>query len=176
MEQTVAVLPYDPEWPRKFEAEREILEPILAPWLSEGIHHIGSTAVPGLSAKPVLDMMAGVRDLRAAEQAIEPLQAIGYLHSPHRPRALWFRKPGTDDYAERTHHLHLTEPGSDLWQERLAFRDALRENDALREEYEQLKLRLASDSEEVARYTEQKRPFVVRVLATKGVVLTPRWP
>ena len=57
------VVPYDSEWPRRFDEERALLQPVLAPWLEGGIHHIGSTAIPGIAAKPEIDMMAGVRDL-----------------------------------------------------------------------------------------------------------------
>ena len=60
------VVPYDPEWPRLFEAERARLEAVLAPWLERGIHHIGSTAVPGLAAKPIIDMIAGVPGLSSS--------------------------------------------------------------------------------------------------------------
>jgi GrpB-like predicted nucleotidyltransferase (UPF0157 family) len=56
----IAVVPYDPEWPRRFEGERALLEQVLAPWLEDGIHHVGSTAIPGLAAKPIIDMVAGV--------------------------------------------------------------------------------------------------------------------
>ena len=118
----VHVAAYDPGWPGRFEAEQAILEQVLAPWLCGGIHHIGSTAVPGLAAKPVLDMIAGVRDLDQAAAAIGVLSRLSYAHAPHRPRALWFCKPASAGAARHAHHLHLTEPGNDLWQERLAFR------------------------------------------------------
>lgn len=112
----VRVLPYDPRWPVRFDQKRAVLERLLAPWLSAGVHHIGSTSVPGLAAKPVIDMIAGVDDLAAAEAAVPVLEGRGWVHAFHRPRALWFHK-GT---AERpTHALHPTEPalteGSGRW-------------------------------------------------------------
>ncbi len=172
---SINVVAYDPEWPRRFEAERERLAGVLAPWLSGGFQHIGSTAVPGLSAKPIIDMMAGVRDLTEAQDAVAVLAAHGYGHAFHRPRALWFFTP---DIAQRelcTHGLHLTEPGSDLWQERLAFRDALRADPVLRDEYQALKLRLATaHGDDLAGYTANKRDFVARVLADAGISLRPR--
>jgi GrpB-like predicted nucleotidyltransferase (UPF0157 family) len=134
---------YDPDWPRRFDRERTLLERVLAPWLFGGVHHIGSTAVPGLVAKPIIDMMAGVRDFVAARAAISVLSGQGYAHAPHRPEAYRFSKPPSPNWYECTHHLHLTEPGSDLWRERLAFRDALRADPALRDEYQALKERLA---------------------------------
>jgi GrpB-like predicted nucleotidyltransferase (UPF0157 family) len=169
----VDVVAYDPRWPEQFEAERAVLERVLAPWLAGGIHHIGSTAIPGLAAKPVLDMIAGVRDLGQASEAIAPLRAVGYEHAPHRPRALWFYQPPSAAESGHTRHLHLTEPGSDLWQERLAFRDALRTDSQLAERYQQLKLRLAGTAGGIGSYTSGKRAFVAGVLAGAGIALRP---
>lgn len=168
----IAVVDYDPHWPLSFEAERAELDRLLAPWLADGVHHIGSTAIAGLSAKPIIDMMAGISDLSAARAAIPVLEEHGYRHAPHRAEALWFHKPQHDELAERTHQLHLTEPGSALWRERLTFRDALREDRALRDEYQALKLRLAgAHGEDIKAYTADKRAFVTRVLAMHGVTL-----
>ena len=139
----IAVVPYDPEWARRFEAERELLDRVLAPWVEGGIHHIGSTAVPGLAAKPIVDMMAGVRDFDEARAAFGPLEAESYVHTPHRPGiAHHFTKPQPPG---ARYGLHLTEPGSDLWRERLAFRDELLRDSTLAAEYEALKLRLAQE-------------------------------
>jgi GrpB-like predicted nucleotidyltransferase (UPF0157 family) len=170
MADELIVVRYDPEWPHRFEAERALLERVLAPWLDGGIHHIGATSIPGLAAKPIIDMMAGVRDFDEARAAFEPLREQCYVYAPHRPGiAHHFSKP-SDRLAEVTHGLHLTEPGSDLWRERLAFRNALRTDPALAAEYEALKLRLAQKhSEDVAAYTAGKRAFVGRVLASAGI-------
>jgi GrpB-like predicted nucleotidyltransferase (UPF0157 family) len=155
------VVAYDPEWPRRFEAERVLLESLLAPWLDGGIHHIGSTSVPGLAAKPIIDVIAGVRDLDEARAAFVPLAELGYVHHPHRPEAHAFIAPGR--------HLHLTQPGSDLWRERLAFRDALRASAPLRDEYAAWKAEHAGADG----YTDDKRPLVLRVLAGAGIDLRP---
>ena len=120
----VAVVDYDPRWPALFATERANLERALGLWLTGGIHHIGSTAIPGLSAKPILDIIAGVRDLGQAQPAISVLSTLGYVHAPHRPRALWFYKPPGTSATQHTYHLHLTEPGSDLW--RNGWRSAMR--------------------------------------------------
>lgn len=167
----IRVLSYDPQWPVRFEQERAELERLLAPWLSAGVHHIGSTSVPGLAAKPVIDMIAGVDDLAAAEAAVPVLESRSWVHGFHRPRALWFRK-GTAE--QQTHALHLTEPGSDLWRERFAFRDALRADAELRAEYQQLKQELAAaHPDNGPAYTAGKRELVARVLATAGIRLGP---
>lgn len=171
----VAVVPYDLVWPARFEAERALLEGVLAPWLEEGIHHVGSTAIPGIAAKPVIDVIAGVRELEAARAAFEPLREHSYHHTPHRPGiAHHFSKP-SPRLPEVTHGLHLTEPGSDLWRERLAFRDALRSDFVLAAEYEALKLRLATEHpHDVGAYTAGKRDFVTCVLAAAGIALGRR--
>ena len=173
-EQPVEAVPYDPEWPRRFEEERAALEQVLAPWLEGGIHHVGSTSIPGLAAKPVIDMIAGVRDLEKARAAFAPLGELDYEYAPHRARTHHFAKPAADPCGAHTHGLHLTEPGSDLWIERLAFRDALRADPGLAAEYEALKLGLASGA--AAGYTVAKRPFVARVLAAAGIEIPPVSP
>jgi GrpB-like predicted nucleotidyltransferase (UPF0157 family) len=117
--------------------------------------------VPGLAAKPIVDMIAGVRDLEESRAAFAPLGELGYAYRVHRPEAHSMRRPG--------YHLHLTEPGSDLWRERLAFRDALRADPELRREYEAWKLEHAGDDG----YTESKWPFVARVLAGADIELKP---
>jgi GrpB-like predicted nucleotidyltransferase (UPF0157 family) len=166
----IVVVPYDPDWPRRFEAERALLEGILAPWLEGGIHHVGSTAIPGIAGKPIIDMMAGVRDFQEARAAFDPLGEESYLYDPHRPGiAHHFAKPSRR-LSEMTHGLHLTEWGTDLWLERLAFRDALRSNPDLGAEYEALKIRLADEHRDDGRaYTTGKRAFVARVLASAGL-------
>src|SRR5437763_16098634 len=144
------------------------LEDVLDPWLEGGIRHIGATSVPGLAAKPLIDMMAGVRELEEARAAYGSLLTAGWEHTPHRPGiAHHFSKPGFG--------LHLTEPGSDLWNERLAFRDALRADPKLVAEYAALKLRLAEKHrDDLEAYTAGKREFVERVLASRGLELGRR--
>jgi GrpB-like predicted nucleotidyltransferase (UPF0157 family) len=170
----IPVVRYDVAWPGLFEAERELLQHVLMPWLQGGIHHIGATSVPGLAAKPIIDMIAGVRDLATAQAAFEPLRRHSYVHAPHRRDvAHHFVKPSRR-MSETTHSLHLTEPGSTLWQERLAFRDALRADRDLRAEYAALKLQLARDhGTDIAAYTRGKRAFVARILAGAGIQLRP---
>jgi len=159
----IRVVPYDPEWPQRFRAERELLERILEPWLESGIHHIGATSVPGLAAKPIVDMMAGVRDFKEARGAHEPLLAHGWAHTPHRPGI-------AHHFSNAGYGLHLTEPGSALWNERLAFRDALRADPELVAEYAALKLRLAQEHpDDIEAYTAGKRALVGRVLAGAGL-------
>ncbi len=170
MTSLIVVTEYDQEWPRRFAVERSLLERVLAPWLEGGIHHVGSTAVPGIAAKPIIDMIAGVSDFEAARAAYEPLAEMAYVHAPHRPGiAHHFSKPSAE-LSETRFGLHLTEPGSDLWRERLAFRDAMSADSALAAEYEALKRRLAeAHGDDIDAYTAGKREFVGRVLASAGL-------
>lgn len=165
----VEIVDYDPAWPTRFEAERRLLEPALAHWLDGGVHHVGSTAVEGLAAKPVIDILAGVSDLAAARQAVPRLEEFGYLFwewDPH-PWRLWFLKP---DPSRRTHHLHLVERDHPEFAAKLAFRDRLRGDEGLRRDYEKLKRRLAAAyPEDRDAYTEAKSDFVVSVLEGVGL-------
>jgi GrpB-like predicted nucleotidyltransferase (UPF0157 family) len=83
---------YDPSWPEQFRVEASNLAELLRPWLATPVEHIGSTSVPGLAAKPILDMMAGVHDLHSASDAVRVLTSHGYIHGQHRPATLWFHK------------------------------------------------------------------------------------
>ena len=169
---SVLVEPYSDAWPGLFAAEADRLTAALAPWLVGDVEHIGSTAVAGLAAKPILDMLGPVEDLDAARSAIPVLADLGYRHADHRPHeALWFYKQQGEDYATRTHQLHLTRADSALWRERVTFRDALRDEPSLLVEYQDLKRALASETGDLTAYTSGKRDFVVRVLRSKGVDL-----
>lgn len=157
----IQIVAYDPRWPGLFLEEREALLRVLRPWLTGPIEHIGSTAVPGLAAKPVLDIMAAVGTLEESRGAIEALRSLGYGHAPYRPEEIhWFCKPGP---SFRTHHLHLVPYGSPLWAANLAFRDRLREDPALAAEYAALKRSLAATFEHDREgYTKRKGAFIAR--------------
>ncbi len=159
-------------WPRMFACEAEVLQNALAPWLVGAVEHVGSTAILGLSAKPILNMIAGVRSLPDASGAVTVLDGLGYRHAEHRPHeALWFYKQPGQRYDDRTHQLHLTEVGSSQWRERLALRDALRASPGLRGQYQTLKLELAQKTGDLAAFNTAKRPFIARVLLTEGIDL-----
>ena len=162
-EAPVQIVAYDASWPARFEAERIVLSEILRPWLTGPIEHVGSTAVPGMPAKPVIDIMAGVDSLEASRDALPPLRHLGYHWAPYRAEMMhWLCKPS---FSLRTHHLHLVPFRSPLWDERLRFRDCLRSTAAVAEEYAALKYHLAEihrfDREA---YTEAKGAFIARVL------------
>lgn len=131
------------------------------------IEHVGSTAVPGLAAKPIIDIMVGLSGLAQAEARVDALEVLGYEYVPEYedelPDRRYFRRPAT---RPRTHHLHCVERGSDFWTRHLAFRDRLREDGRVARAYGKLKVRLA----EVHRtdgpaYTAAKSPFIEGVLS-----------
>jgi GrpB-like predicted nucleotidyltransferase (UPF0157 family) len=159
----VQIEPYDPAWPGLFLAERELLTRVLGPWLVGPIEHVGSTAVPGLAAKPVIDIMAPVKDLESSHASLAALEAIGYRYSPYKAEVEhWLCKP---DPEHRTHHLHLVPLGSRLWIERLAFRDLLASDASVARDYAALKYRLAAaHRNDRERYTEEKGPFIESAL------------
>jgi GrpB-like predicted nucleotidyltransferase (UPF0157 family) len=161
----IQVVPYSENWPVLFKAEAALLQAALKPWLVADIEHVGSTEVPGLRAKPIIDIMAPVQDLESSRRAIEAAQSVSYCYYTYKPDQMhWFCKPTS---SARTHHLHLIPWGSLLWQERLAFRDALRTSPTLAQQYGNLKLSLAAQYPlDREAYTEAKAPFVASVLSS----------
>jgi GrpB-like predicted nucleotidyltransferase (UPF0157 family) len=152
---------YSPEWPRWFERERVTLLATAAQILD--IEHIGSTAVPGLAAKPIIDMQASL-NWSDREQVIARLVRCGYTFMPERVYVDRVFLPKGPE-ASRTHYLSLIAAGSDEWPLRLRFRDALRADPRLRHEYEQLKRRLIHEADGRPAYTAAKSAFVSQVLA-----------
>jgi GrpB-like predicted nucleotidyltransferase (UPF0157 family) len=138
-----------------------MLREVLAQWLAGPIHHIGSTAVPGLGAKPVIDIMAGVHALDSSRPAIAAATGAGYCYAPYQVELEhWFCKPSP---AFRTHHLHLVPVGTPQWLRPLAFRDYLRAHPDVAGEYETLKRRLAQEHRlDREAYTQAKRDFIDR--------------
>ena len=160
---TVELWPYDKTWPRLFEAEKLKLLEALDGVIFE-IEHIGSTSIPGLAAKPLVDMMASIAQLSNCTKAIGPLKALGYEYMPERVFSdrVFFPKGPREN---RTFHLNLVEKDSKQWAESLLFRDYLREHAEKRDEYQHLKEGLAqryiSDRES---YTKAKGQFIRSVL------------
>lgn len=171
VQEDVAIVPYDPCWPESFRLEMEHLRACLPRELVGRIDHFGSTAIPGLAAKPIIDMLVEVTELTAARERIAPIleaQGYDYFWRPSwgddtPPFYAWFIKRGPA--GERTHHIHMVEPGFEHW-DRLLFRDYLIERPAVAAEYGDLKRRLAlaHPNDRVA-YTRGKTDFVVRVTA-----------
>jgi GrpB-like predicted nucleotidyltransferase (UPF0157 family) len=169
----VQIVPYDPAWPGLFSMEAERLRAVLEPGQIVGIEHFGSTAVPGLAAKPIIDILIAVASLAIAKATmIEPISALGYLWWAENPKPdrMFFVKGMPPHGARRTHHIHITEPAGEMWRRRLAFRDYLRENAGEASRYEALKRDLAgrypTDRE---RYTDSKSEYVETVYRKMGL-------
>jgi GrpB-like predicted nucleotidyltransferase (UPF0157 family) len=157
----IHVAPYDPLWPREFEAEADrILR--ACDDLSILLEHVGSTAVPGLSAKPIIDIAAGVPPRASRAPYIAALISLGYEHlGAHGvPGRDYFRR-GTP----RTHHVHMVSWSSGTWRDHLFFRDYLRAHSDVAQEYAVLKRELAAQfPDDRQRYMEEKAPFIKSVL------------
>jgi GrpB-like predicted nucleotidyltransferase (UPF0157 family)/predicted kinase len=159
----VTIVPYDPAWPLMYEAEREQIVAALGDHLAE-IHHVGSTAVPGLPAKPIVDILIVVPRLADAVECLGPLSDLGYafLDFPQNTERRFFRKG-----QPRTYHVHIVETDSAELREHLAFRDALRTNSGWRDQYAVLKYDLANrHRNDRAQYSKSKTEFVRRILAS----------
>ena len=162
----VVLSPYDVSWSERYQKERQRLL-TLFPATFIDVQHIGSTAVPGLEAKPIIDILAGVESMDMAESLAEPLCSAGYTTSAEFNAALtdrkWFMRWAD---GHRTHHLHVVIHGGELWLRHIRFRDALRFNPEMAAEYTRLKAELAarhgSDREA---YTDAKSAFILAALA-----------
>ena len=163
LSQPIRLEEYNPCWPAHFEEERQLLLGTLGSKVV-AIEHFGSTSVPGLAAKPILDILAGVSDLEAVSECEEALQAIGYtdVRIQVPGRRLFCRGP----YNEGTHHLHFVEHGSEAWEQPLRFRDALRADTSKVQEYKLLKRQLAAlHGTDLDGYSDGKGLFVQSVLS-----------
>jgi GrpB-like predicted nucleotidyltransferase (UPF0157 family) len=166
----IKIVEYDARWPALFEQQRRRVEPVLAPWLVRPIEHMGSTSVPGLPAKAIIDMTAVVRDYDECTAAFDGLAALGWCLAPEpgdsaaRKWSLCF-----PTIEHRSHHLHIVEATWTGWQTWLAFRDHLRETPADRDEYARIKRELAeADDRDRPAYRAGKAPFIAGVLSRLG--------
>lgn len=164
----IEIVPYDPVWPAAFEAEASRIRGGLGA-IALRIDHHGSTAVPGLAAKPIIDIQISVARLQPLTAFAAPLATIGYTHVPHPDDAFcpFFHRPAQWPH---THHVHVVAVGSEDERRTLAFRDYLREHPDTAREYARLKQQLAAhlvgaDAESREAYARAKTDFVERVIA-----------
>jgi GrpB-like predicted nucleotidyltransferase (UPF0157 family) len=167
-DEPIRITPSDAAWPALFELERAALDEAIGEWIDGGVHHVGSTAVPGLEAKPIIDILVGVRDLETVRPCFAPLAGLGYLYAPYLPEEMhWFCKP---DPARRTHHLHLVPTGSPRYRGELIFRDRLRADPRLAADYGALKNRLADrHRDDRNAYTAAKGAFIRAAIGDEAV-------
>jgi GrpB-like predicted nucleotidyltransferase (UPF0157 family) len=166
----VIIADYNPAWPRLFEAERDRIVAALGDKLV-AVEHIGSTAAPGLGAKPIIDVMAGVWTLAEANACIRPLEALGYAYFPQHeatmPERRYFDRPGlAHEGGAQSYHVHMVEVGGEFWERHLLFRDYLRRHPETAREYDALKRRLAAQyGQDREGYTDAKSDFIRRIEA-----------
>ena len=157
----IYIAPYDSQWPAEYAAEEARIHAALDD-LPIRLEHIGSTAVPGLDAKPIIDILAGVPPRADRAEYVAALRQIGYEHKGAFgiPGRNYFRR-GTP----RSHQVHMVSWSSAFWRKQLAFRDALRADSSLRQQYATLKRDLARMfPDDVEKYASAKGPFIGAVL------------
>lgn len=161
---TVRLEEYNPEWADMFEQEKKLLRETFGDRII-AIEHIGSTAIPAIPAKPIIDINVAITSLNDIGEFITKLQELGYEYIPERrfsDRQFFPKGPSE----KRTHHLNLVEINSATgWKNQLLFRDYLRTHPAVRDEYAALKRELAEKyADNRDEYTERKGNFVMRII------------
>jgi GrpB-like predicted nucleotidyltransferase (UPF0157 family) len=169
VEEEITIIPYNSEWLRMFELEKNHLFSCLPNTILKRIEHFGSTSVPNLASKPIIDMLVEVTSLEETKNRIVPIltfQGYEYFWRPTwgdnvPPYYAWFIK--RDSQGHRTHHIHMVEHDFEIW-DRLLFRDYLIEHPDIAKEYETIKVRLAKNfPNDRVTYTQAKAEFIVKV-------------
>ena len=159
----VKLLSYKPGWKRLYKKEEELLRSSIGKYI-EDIQHIGSTAIPGVKAKPIIDIAIGVKSLEVGEKCIKPLEKLGYeyrqdagLKGRH-----FFAKGGKKN---RTHYIHIEKINSQFWKNHILFRNYLRKHKKAVKEYNELKEKLAEKyRDDRDAYTVEKAIFIQKIL------------
>jgi GrpB-like predicted nucleotidyltransferase (UPF0157 family) len=170
MVEPVIIVPYDPNWRKLYEIELEEIVARIGEYIQD-IQHMGSTSVEGLAAKPIIDMMIGIRTLDDAKHCIPSLEAMGYEYVPEFEKDLPMRRylrKSIDGI--RTNHIHMVERSSDFWNKHIAFRDILRTHATVRDEYAALKYRLSEAyRDDREGYTDAKTDFIETALSAHKI-------
>jgi GrpB-like predicted nucleotidyltransferase (UPF0157 family) len=161
----IEVVPYDPAWPARFERVRAMLAPALGE-VAVAIEHVGSTSVPGLAAKPIIDIDVVVASSDDVPEAIARLGTLGYRHLGDLGIAgrEAFRRPD----GLPSHNLYVCPAGIESLRNHLTVRDHLRSHPESREAYGALKLRLATEVDSIDDYVERKSAFLLGILEAEG--------
>ncbi len=162
---SVIIVDYNPQWPQMYEQEKARIQEAIGEYLID-IQHVGSTSIPGLSAKPVIDIMAVIRNISLVEQCIKPLETLDYFYQGEGgiPGRHFFRKP-IDISRGRTYHMHMVEKGHDQWAMYQLFREYMLLHPESVQAYDRLKRELAINygADRVA-YTNAKAPFIESII------------
>ncbi len=158
---TVKLVPYSSEWESLFAEEERLLRSSVGAYVVD-IQHVGSTAIPGMEAKPIIDIAVALRRLEDVEKCVELMERLGYEYDEEHPDRHFFVK---GDPSRRTHYLHMVEWNSDSWKSYIRFRDYLRQHEEAAREYARLKRELARKSQgNRDLYTPGKAEFIESVL------------
>ena len=162
---TIKLFPYNPKWEKLFEKEKQLLKKTFGDTII-GIEHIGSTAIPGVPAKPIIDIDVGVESLEIARSMKKQFEKLGYCHRPFTPKKTkeglkWEELYAKGPEANRTHYVHVTVYENNYWKNDLLFRDYIRKNSVRAGQYTKLKEKLAKkyhNNREA--YTRNKEQFI----------------
>jgi len=161
---TVKLLPHNPKWTEAFEKEKEVLSKALN-GLVVDIQHIGSTSIPGIPAKPIIDISIGIKTMKNSKDFIKIFEDIGYEYRPDfgGPTIQLLFVKGPEE--KRTHYIHLMKYNGSIWINDLAFRDYLRKNKDRAEQYANLKKKLAANfANDRTKYTASKANFILETV------------
>ena len=160
----VTVAEYRPEWQKIFEDEKRILQTSLGDVPAQ-IEHIGSTAVVGLAAKPIIDLMVGLEDFSIADNVVPKIEALGYEYVQKYEAVMPFRRFFKKERGGiRTHNIHMVGIGGEFWERHILFRDYLRQNPGVAGQYASLKKELAGrEWEDVNEYADAKTEFIKEI-------------
>ena len=161
MEDPIVIVDYDANWSHQYEQEKSQVITALGDSIAD-IQHIGSTSVPGLAGKPVIDMLLGLKQIPPSPTQVLSLENLGYLYLSEFgiPERHYFRRG-----MPRTHQIHAVRIDSGFWQRHILFRDYLRVHPQAAQEYEALKRKLAVEfSHDRDRYTDSKTPLIEQIL------------
>ncbi|MBS4537713.1 GrpB family protein [Clostridium sp. D2Q-11] len=159
----VKLSPYSKEWSILFEKEKDELIKSIGKFIID-IQHVGSTSIPHMDSKPIIDIVIGIKELKDGLQCMKPLEKLGYHYKGHMGKSnrLFFAKGNEDN---RTHHVNIVEYGDKNWTNLILFRDYLIKHQDFKHEYEVLKKRLAREyGDDRNTYTCKKEDFILNTI------------
>lgn len=162
---SITIVDYDSEWPSRFQQEKDVIDALLHE-IGVCIEHVGSTSVPGVAAKPIVDIMIGVTSPSHLNECVNPLQNLGYTYLPEYEATVPFRRLLIKRHPTCAHNfnIHVVEIGCDFWMDQISFRNYLRCNPMAAQDYVRLKRELAKEHRDIDGYTAAKTSFVRSIL------------
>ena len=165
----VKLLPYNPAWKKLYKKEEKFLRSVIGKQVLD-IQHVGSTSIPGVKAKPIIDIAIGVKNLKSGKKCIKPLEKLGYEHKGGAGiKGRHFFAKGSEK--NRTHYVHIVKLNGRFWKNCILFRDYLQKHKRTIKKYNELKEKLAKKyKDNRKKYTAQKHSFIQGIIkkAEKG--------